>query len=83
MDHVTAMYVGQCVQNLAHQGDAAACVELMGIAEVVDGQSADEFHHQVRQAGLRDAPIDQARDFGMIEPGQKLALAAEAFFDVV
>jgi hypothetical protein len=54
----------------------------MGVAEAVDGQAADEFHHQVRQAGLGDAAIDQARDFGMIEAGQELALAAEALFDL-
>ena len=54
----------------------------MGIAEAVDGQAGDEFHHQVGQAGLGDAAIDQARDLGMIEAGQELALAAEAFFDL-
>ena len=83
MDHVPAMHVGQRLQNLAHQGDAAARVELMGIAEAVDGQAADEFHHQIGQAGLGDAAIDQARDLRMIQAGQELAFAAEALFDLV
>ena len=81
MDHLAAVHVGQRFQNLAQQADAGAGVELARRAELVDGQSIDKFHHQIRQAGIGDAPIDQVCDLRMIQTGQELALAAEALFD--
>ena len=48
------------------------------VAETIEGQAFDVFHHEVGFAGRSDAAVEQARDAGMLEVGEDLAFAEKA-----
>ena len=50
------------------------------IAVRVEVQALDEFEHEIRLAGVRDAGIDQAGNVRMRQPREDRALAAESLF---
>ncbi len=37
MNHLPSVYVGQCLQHLAHHRDPAAGIQFVNIAKAVDG----------------------------------------------
>ena len=47
----------------------------MPIAVLVDRLTLDVLHHEVGQAVVRRAPVEQAGDVGVLEPREDLALA--------
>ena len=51
----------------------------MRVAVLVDGRAFDQLHHEVRNAFVGGAAVQQAGDVGMIEAGKNLALVTEAF----
>src|SRR5579872_2602288 len=55
--------------------------ELAGLAIVVNRLALDVLHHEVRQAVLGGAAIEQPRNVGMVQAGQYLPLVAEALDD--
>src|SRR6185503_7731337 len=63
-------------QPLAHRQLALFAVTIQRLA-------SDELHHEIRQAFVRGAAIDQARDVGMIEIGEDLSLGTQTLQDEV
>jgi hypothetical protein len=57
--------------------------QVPSIAVLVDRLALDELHDEVGQAVVGRPSVEQARDVGVIESGQDLALAAESLDDVV
>ena len=45
---------------------------------IVNGPAVDEFHHEVGQAVWREAGVEQPRDVGVVQRGQRLLLLSEA-----
>ena len=55
---------------------------MCAVAELGDGLTLDQFHHEVRPASGRRAGIEHAGDAGVIHHGQGLALGLEARDDL-
>ena len=53
--------------------------ERMDFAVGIDGRSLDQLHHEIGNAVVGGAAIEQARDVGMIETGKDLPFMAKAF----
>ena len=79
MDHQVAMGETHRVQHLQEQHHALAQAEPARIAPAVDGFAIDAFHHEVRFAIGADAAIEQGGDVGVLQAGQDLPFAQEAF----
>ena len=55
-------------------GDAASPL----VAVLVDGKAFDELHHEVRQALVCGAGVEELRDVRVLQAGEDLSLRAEA-----
>jgi len=78
VDHEPAVRVLDRGAHLEEQPDPGRDVEAVVVAVRVDGGAVDEFHDEVRRFVVRDSPVQQPRDVGMLEAGHRLALAVEA-----
>ena len=67
---------------MPHQRDSVAYAELVLFAIAVDGEAVDELHDEIRKSRAGDAAVDQACDSRMVEAGQELPFAAEAFLHI-
>ena len=78
MHHEVLVGVLHRVADLAEECEATArCFSARAVAVGVDRCSVDVLHDVVRQAVVRDAAVEQARDVGMVEAGEDVSLAAE------
>ena len=75
------MHVLHGPAELAEELETLAQVELVEAAVVVDGAARDVVHHEIGQALIRAAGIEQSRDVRMLEPRQNLAFVAKALRD--
>ncbi len=65
--------------HLAEQPQSRLDVELVPIAELIDRHARHQLHCDIRDPVVGRAAIEQARNVGMIETGQDLALVAKSF----
>ena len=63
--------------NLLEQAKALLNAEPVRVAELGEGDALDEFHDEVRLAGVRGAGIEQLGDVGMIHQGDGLPFGLE------
>ena len=77
--HQVAVRVADRVQHLQEQHHALAQAQLARVAPAVDRHAVDPLHHEIRLALCADAAVQQGGDIGMLQAGQDLALAQEAF----
>ena len=81
VDDQGAMGVLDGVAHDAKEGEARLEGQLLAPTPIGDGDAVHELHHEVRRAVGGQPAIEQARDVGMLERGQHLALGAEASDD--
>jgi hypothetical protein len=69
--------------HLAEQDEAPSDRQAVLVAVAVDRDTLDVLHHEVRQAVVGGAAVEQPRDVRVVDGGQDLALGAEATDDVL
>ena len=52
--------------------------EIVLLAVIVDGLAMNQLHYEIRNTAIGGAAIEQARNVGVVEPGQDLPLLLEA-----
>src|SRR5690242_15425081 len=83
MNYQVAVGVGHRFANPAKELAALSDGQAAFPAELLDWLPFDVLHHEVRAAVGGGAPIDEARDIGMIETGENLAFVAKPAQDPV
>ena len=73
------MRILHCIANLYEQLDALVDRQKVAVAILVDARPADVLHDEVGRAVVVLAAVQQAGNVAMVEVGQDLPLAPEAF----
>ena len=79
MDHQPLMRVLHGRAHLEKQLQPLSGRKAVVVTIRIDPYALDQLHHQVGNAVVSGAAIQQTGDVGMIERGENLALSAEAF----
>ena len=83
VDDPLLMRVLDGLADLDEQVEAILCGELVLVAVLGDRNPADQFHHEVRPAGLGRAGIEHLGDVRMVHQRQRLPLGLEAGDDLL
>ena len=77
MQHGARMGVAHRLGSIEHQPQHLSLGQLVRGDVVVNGLALDQLHDQERPPGLVLATVQQARDVGMLQPRQHVALVQE------
>ena len=77
VDHSFMVGVLDRVADVDEEPKAILGLHLVAVAELGDGDSLDEFHHEERPAGLSRAGVEHLGDIGVVHQGQRLTFRLE------